>query len=101
MSARHFHEWRAYDDLEPFDEERADLRAGSIVQAILNTNGRRKGQRAYQLKDCVLRFGSAAQETPRTAEQAVAEISAAMDLCMLIFNSPAEKEPKARVRRER
>ena len=100
MSARQFQEWRAYADLEPFDEERADLRAGSIVQAFLNTHGRRRGQRPYQLKDCVLRFG-VADETPKTAEQARAEVGNTMELLMLIFNGPAEKGPKARVRKER
>lgn len=101
MSARHFHEWRAYDDMEPFDEERADIRAGSIVQAIYNVR-RRKGSPPIKLMDCVVTFGSGrATESPKSVEQAREEIARAMDFCMLIFNTPSEKEPKARVRRER
>jgi hypothetical protein len=100
MSMRDLTEWRAYHDLEPFDEERMDFRFGSIVQAFLNTHGRRKGQPTYQLKDCVLRFGSAAAK-PKTVEQARAEVVKTMDLLMLIFNSEPEKASKPRVRRER
>jgi hypothetical protein len=29
-------EWQAYDDLEPFGEERADFRAAHIVQTLVN-----------------------------------------------------------------
>ncbi len=64
MTLAQFYEWRAYDDLEPFDETRADLRAASIVAAILNVN-RRKGSRPVSLQDCMLRFGGAAG--PRAA----------------------------------
>lgn len=101
MSARQFAEWRAYDDLEPFDEERADIRAGSIVQAIYNVK-RRKGQAPIKLMDCVVTFGSGGtKESPKSAEQARAQVERAMDLLMLIFNSEPEKAPKPRVRRER
>jgi len=56
VSTRQFNEWRDYADLEPFDEKRADLRAASIVQALVNLLGRRKGQPAVKLEECALRL---------------------------------------------
>lgn len=94
MSAIQFQEWRAYADLEPFDEARADLRAGSIVQAFLNVH-RRKGQPQVKLQDCVLRFGVTG-EKPKTPEQARAEVGQTMDLLMLIFNSQEPTKRRAR-----
>lgn len=58
MSARLFHEWKAYEELEPFEMERADLRAGSIVQILMNVN-RKKGSKAYNLDEATLKFGDA------------------------------------------
>jgi len=88
LTARQFMEWRAYADLEPFDEERADLRAASIVQAIFNSPRRKKDR--LKLKDCLLAFGDDAEPIP--PEKTRAGIEQALDLCMLIFNQP---EPKA------
>jgi hypothetical protein len=100
MSARQFSEWRAYHDLEPFDEERADIRAGSIVQAIFSTS-RRKGSPPIKLMDCVVRFGSGAGDSPKSVEQAREEIVKTMDFLAVIFNSEHQKASKPRVRRER
>lgn len=41
MSAREFAEWMAYYRLEPFGEERADLRAGIIASASVNVWAKR------------------------------------------------------------
>jgi hypothetical protein len=57
ITARQFQEWRHYADLEPFDEERSDARAASIVMAILNTAPRRKGSKLAELDACMLKFG--------------------------------------------
>lgn len=38
MSAREFSEWIAYARLEPFGEERADLRAGIVASTIAAVN---------------------------------------------------------------
>jgi len=38
MSAAQFVEWRAYASLEPFDEERADLRAAIVAATIANVH---------------------------------------------------------------
>lgn len=78
-------EWRAYSDLEPWDEERADLRAAQVVQAIRNA-WRGKGGRSYTLKECVLRFTPAKARTP---EQARAETRRTLEMLMLIHNQQA------------
>ena len=95
MSIRHFQEWRAFADLEPFDEVRADYRSAQIVQAFYSIH-RKKGAQPVKLQDCLLRFGPAV-ETPRSAEQARDEISRTMDFLMLIYNSPPE-QPKKRAK---
>lgn len=61
ITARQLEEWRAYADLEPFDEERADARAASVVMAVLNTApNRRKGTPLAELDGCMLKFGKPA-----------------------------------------
>lgn len=46
ISSRQFSEWMAYARLEPFGEERADLRAGIVASVIANVN-RGKKQKPY------------------------------------------------------
>lgn len=38
MSSHELTEWMAYASIEPFGEDRADLRAGMISSVIANTN---------------------------------------------------------------
>lgn len=38
MSWKQFQGWMAYAELEPFGEERADLRAGIVAHVIANAN---------------------------------------------------------------
>jgi hypothetical protein len=87
MTTRQFQEWRAYADLEPFDEERADLRAASIVAALVNGR-RRKGQRAVTLQDCTLRFVEPVVTTPERARE---QVRKTLDMLMLIHNGPGSK----------
>lgn len=44
MSGAEFTEWMIYSKLEPFGEERADLRAGIIAANIANAHRDRKKQ---------------------------------------------------------
>lgn len=94
MSIRQFQEWRAYADLEPFGEERDDLRAASIVQVLRNLFGRRKGQRPIPLEDCVLRFGQAVLAEPGTPEQRRRQVLRTMELLMAIYNQPVPKKAR-------
>jgi hypothetical protein len=98
ISSRQFGEWRAYGDLEPFDGERDDLRAASIVQALYNIH-RKKGAKPWKLRDCALPIPGAQDETPQppqptTAEQARAQVLSTMKTLMLIYGSKAPKAPK-------
>lgn len=81
MTLRQFEEWRAYADLEPFDEQRADLRAASIVQTLYNLFGRKKGQRAVKLEDCVIRFGKGGAAKKASDPKAIARV---LDTLMLM-----------------
>ncbi len=68
MSITLFREWRAYFDLEPFGEERADYRAASIVQMLYNIN-RRRGTPAKPVRDFVLEFGETAVPKRKTWQE--------------------------------
>ena len=85
VSSRQFEEWRAYAELEPFDEKRADHRSAQIVQALADLEVARRGRRPRsQLKDFVLRFGDDAA-APKTPEQARADVVAAMTIIRAIY----------------
>ncbi len=55
ISSREFAEWIAYDQLEPFGEQRADLRAGITAATVANVN-RGKGQRPFAAADFMPKF---------------------------------------------
>jgi hypothetical protein len=65
ITRRQFEEWKLYASLEPFDEERADLRTASVVQTLaeINRNPKRR-KRAFTLEDARLHFG----DSPARAE---------------------------------
>lgn len=86
MTIKQFLEWRHYDELEPFDEERADYRAASIVLELRNIY-RMRGVPASNLDQCVVRFGaSVLPDQPTSVEQARAQVRATMDILMAIYN---------------
>jgi hypothetical protein len=67
ITRRQFEEWKLYASLEPFDEEREDLRTASIVQTIAEVHRNpRKRRKSFSLDDLRLRFG----DTPPRAEEA-------------------------------
>jgi hypothetical protein len=55
MSSRQLTEWIAYAKLEPFGEERADLRAGIVASVIANAN-RDPKRKPYKPEDFMPRF---------------------------------------------
>lgn len=62
--------WLEYSRLEPFGEDRADLRSAQIAQIMANAWLRRKGQRPYKIEDFAFDFdGSLKRRTQRTPEQ--------------------------------
>lgn len=55
-------QWVAYFGLEPFGEERADLRAGIVSSVVANCN-RAKGGKAFEPKDFMPKFGKRKRAT--------------------------------------
>lgn len=64
-----FAEWMAYSALEPWGEERDDLRMGIVASVIANSN-RGKNQKAFKPQDFMPSF------EPETEEQASARLQA-------------------------
>ena len=52
MSAKEYNIWLADHQIEPWGEERADLRAGTIVKSNLIPHSKKD----IKLKDCMLNF---------------------------------------------
>ena len=99
ISSRQFEEWRAYGDLEPFDETRADIRTAQIVQTLSDLAIARTGRRPRsKLQDFLLRFGDDAAP-PRTPKQARKQVMEAMKLMREIFSPPRPHSRNAPQRR--
>lgn len=93
IDVRQFNEWRAYADLEPFDQRRGDWRSAQIVQAIENAF-RKRGRPPVQLKDCLLEFvdrDKDADEARDNPELARKRIMAAMKLLVKMHEKPPKK----------
>ena len=57
ISSREFAEWAAYYEIEPFGEERADLRAGVVASMVGNSAGGKQGGGSFEPADFVMSFG--------------------------------------------
>lgn len=55
ISSRQFAEWMAYSRLEPWGEDRDDLRMGIVASVIANSN-RGKGKKPYKPQDFMPNF---------------------------------------------
>lgn len=94
MSLRQFREWRAFADLEPFGEERADIRTAHIVQTILNMNrDRKKHPTPISLSECVLKFGEEERQKPAKTWQQMKQIG---QMVAAAFNDQRDKKAKRR-----
>jgi hypothetical protein len=70
MSSREFAEWLAYFELEPFGEERADLRSGIVASTIANVNrDPKRRRRAFRPEDFMPRFGPRERKRSSWQEQ--------------------------------
>lgn len=75
--------WVAYYRLEPWGEERADLRAG-IVAAAMRNSMRGRGTRSFRASDFMPRFGnSRAQSDQEVAARLLAYVKAAKAVAQL------------------
>jgi hypothetical protein len=85
MSGKQFLEWRAYAELEPFDEVRADLRTAHLVQTVRAFAGDKA-----TLSDCLLPFGE--EDAPEPKVKDWREIKAAGDAWAAALNA---RQPSA------
>ena len=69
MPAYIFWEWMAYAELEPFGEERADLRAAQIC-LFTAAPYRKKGSAAPKLEDYLLKFDGSRSKAKRQSPAA-------------------------------
>lgn len=76
MDSRELSEWMAYFGIEPFGEERADLRAGIVASTIANVN-RGKNTNPFAPKDFMPNFGKPKEQTPEQMKT-VAKLITAM-----------------------
>lgn len=70
MSSRQLSEWVAYNQLEPFGEERDDLRAAIIASVIANALGGRKGKK-FKPKDFMPDFDKATRSKGSSGAEAL------------------------------
>ena len=70
MDSRELSEWQAFSIVEPFGEERDDMRSALIACTIANANRSAK-QPAFRIQDFMLKF-----EPPK--QQSVNEMKAAL-----------------------
>lgn len=60
LDAAELQDWFAYYALDPWDEQRADLRAGTIAAVIANTNSKKK----FKPSDFMPKYEPAKKQTP-------------------------------------
>lgn len=64
MPYRIYREWQTYATIEPFGDERADLRAGIVASTIANCLARKKGRPAFRPADFMPLFETKQDKTP-------------------------------------
>lgn len=96
ISVHQLREWRAYSDLEPWDEVRADYRSAQIVTALVNIN-RSKGTSARPVSDFVMPFGDLNPPRPQMDWKQMKAIGHAA----FIASEKARQRPTSGGRRER
>ncbi|MGH2437501.1 MAG: phage tail assembly protein T [bacterium] len=64
ITGNEFAEWIAYMELEPFGEERGDLRSAIIACTVANAN-RRKGARPFRPEDFMPDFDGSRKQAKR------------------------------------
>ena len=62
IDAKEIAEWKAYDRIEPFGEERQDLRAALICCTLANIH-RGKNQPPFKIDDFLMKFAEKQEQT--------------------------------------
>ena len=65
-----YQDWIAYAQVEPFGEERGDLRAGIIASTVANCLARQEGDRAYKPSDFMPQF----QQREKTPDELLEQV---------------------------
>ena len=88
MSLTQLREWLAYMDLEPFDEQRQDIRFATLMSLLANINrDSKKRPKPFEIVDFMLRFGDwAPPPKPRKTWQELKAIAR-----MIVKASQAEQ----------
>lgn len=71
LTTREIVEWLLYEQIEPFGEWRADLRAGIVASTFVNLH-RPRGRRALSPQEFMPRFGESRRQSP---EQLLAQVA--------------------------
>ena len=82
ISSAELSEWMMYYRMEPFGQERDNLHAGIIASVFANAN-RKKGKKAFEIKDFMLQFTRKEKKTDQQLLSKVEMLNAAfggMDL---------------------
>lgn len=66
--SREFSEWQAFYGIEPWGEERADLRMGIMASVIANAHRDPKKSRPFKPRDFMPNFDPPKQQDVRTME---------------------------------
>jgi hypothetical protein len=87
LSSRVFAEWMAYASIEPFGEERADLRSGIIACTIAEPNrDKKKHPEPFSPREFMPRFSS--DEPPATSAPTPDQLS---EMVLRMFPKPKKK----------
>ena len=74
MSAKEYNLWIAEYNIEPWGEDRADIRSGMIVQSVRVAYSKNE----VKLKDCIMDFEPPKKQTPKEMFSMLKNFTAAM-----------------------
>ncbi len=88
MTSRQLKEWLTFMEMEPFGEDRDDIRSGVIVQTLLNIfRDRRFRPRAFKLAECVVPGGDAFDEVALVPTQSWQQMKITAMITAMMFSS--------------
>ncbi len=91
MPAKLFVEWTAYEELEPFGEERADLRVALLLQLLTNIyRDRKRWPSEFQLGQFMPHVGDSGPPPPKRTQT----VKQTFDVLKAIAMAYAKQKPK-------
>lgn len=96
LTASQFNEWRAFYELDPFGEERDDVRFAAITHALWNiARDQSKHPKGWPLTEFVLAFGDNPVVTREPVKQSVETMTLLLESWIGGSNAVFEKESKS------